>query len=209
MDPVRMRNYRVQDRGRPEDLWQPLYDRVNYAAAGANLATFFSTPRGGTATLIRAGVTSSVQKTTRDTNLDTAGQMPSRGFQARGISVAFIPASQDSAAATTDDVAEDINYIRYGGYLIWKVGDKTILELPIHLIPAYTILEGFAATTLNSASICNAQPSNPRGMYVLGVPITFQPFDTFTVTMNWDGTVAVSQTFDIQLIFHGITRRPT
>ena len=209
MDPARMNRFRVQDRGRPEDLWQPLYDRVNIATTVPASVNFFSTARGGTATLIRNTGTSSINKTLRDTNLETSGQLPAKGFQARGLSMIIIPGTAAPDSASTDNIIHDVQQLLYNGYMEWKSGDKTILQLPLYNIPAYTHLEGLAALTNNSESLVAAQNTSERGMYVLGVPVTFQPFDTFTVQFNWDGTITLTQTFDIQFTFHGIMRRPT
>ena len=209
MDPARMKRFRVQDRGRPEDLWQPLYDRANVATAVPASINFFSTARGGTATLIRNTGTSSINKTLRDTNLETSGQLPAKGFQARGLSQYFIPGTIAPDSASTDNILHDIQQLMNNGYMEWKAGDKTILQLPLYNIPAYTYIAGLAALTNNSESLVAAQNRSERGMYVLGVPVTFQPFDTFTVVYTFDGTLTLTQTFDIQFTFHGIMRRPT
>jgi len=42
----------------------------------------------------------------------------------------------------------------------------------------------------------------------LGVPLTIDPYQQFSATLNWDGTVSLVQTFDIYLIMHGYVRRP-
>jgi hypothetical protein len=212
-DPARMRRYRVQDRGRPEDLWQPLYDRVNIATTVPATANFFAIARGGTATLIRGTATASVNKTTRDTNLETVGQLPAKGFQAVGISQHFIPATALPASASTNDVINDVQQLLHGGYMVWKTGDKTILEMPLHLVPGLTRIQGLAASAITSNNAVDyqiaAQNGSERGMYILRMPVTFQPFDTFTVSYNWDGTITLIQSFDIQFFFHGLTRRPT
>ena len=97
----------------------------------------------------------------------------------------------------------------FGGYLTWKVGDKTILECPLHLIPAYASIDGIAMTTLNATSIGAAQNKSARGTYPMGLPVTLQPFDTFTVTYTFDGSFSITQSNDIQFLFHGRVRRPT
>jgi hypothetical protein len=210
MDPLRLRQSRVQDRARPEDLWQPLYDRVNFPAAGAQTMSFFATPRGGVATLIRAGVTSSVNKTTRDTNLDTAGQIPAKGYQVRGLSMVLIPAAFTLQNANTDAIVKNMQDILFSGYMEWKVGDKTVIQLPLHMIPAYSSIQGVASTTANNVSAYGIQNRSDRGMYILGVPVALQPFDTFTVTFTFDGgPTSVAQSFDIQFLFNGVVRRPT
>ena len=68
-DPLRAQGYRTQRAESPEDLWQPLYDRVNYPQAGATQLAFFSVPQGQAATLI-TGVAAAAAKVKdfRDTN---------------------------------------------------------------------------------------------------------------------------------------------
>ena len=39
-DPMKAQAYRTQRAELPEDLWQPLYDRVNYPAAGTSALGF-------------------------------------------------------------------------------------------------------------------------------------------------------------------------
>ena len=209
VDPARMKQFRVQDRGRPEDIWQPLYDRVNVATTVPAEVGFFATARGSTATLIRGTATTSAAKTTRDTNLDTPQQIPAKGFQARGLSTYFVAGDIDPDSANTDELVADIRKLIDNGYLEWKVGDKLILEIPIDLIPAYTAIYGFASTTRNSQAVVQAQPFSGRGLYVIGVPITFQPFVTFTLKYKFDGSITLAQTLDVKLYLHGVMRRPT
>mgnify|MGYP001575307863 CR=1 FL=1 len=209
MGPRDLVRSKVQDRSRPEDLWQPLYDKANYPAAGVGTLSFFATPRGGTATLIRAGVTSSIGKTTRDTNLDTAGQIPAKGYQVLGLSQVIIPVQTNPTSANSNRIIDDLHILLFGGYITWKVGDKTILECPLHLIPAYASIEGILSTTVNNSSIAGAQNKSARGTYPMGLPVTLQPFDTFTVVYTFDGSPAITQSCDIQFLFHGRVRRPT
>lgn len=75
-DPLKAQGFRTQRAELPEDLWQPLYDRVNYTAAGTSQLSFFSTVLGQSATLIRAGSASAVSKTKRDTNMENANVVP-------------------------------------------------------------------------------------------------------------------------------------
>ena len=71
-DPMNAQTYTVTNPQRPEDLAQPLYDRVEYPVAGTSQLSFFSTQLGQVANLIQAQVTLSKVKTLRDTNLGSS-----------------------------------------------------------------------------------------------------------------------------------------
>ena len=204
-DPIGLSQYRVQDWNRPEDIAQPLYDRANYPAAGVGTLSFFAIARGGTATLVRAGVTSSVSKTSRDTNLDSVGQLTGRDYLAIGMSMAFIPVQEAYATANTNAIVDDIQRLLHGGWLEWKVGDKSVLLLPLHLIPSYTYLQGLATTT----GAAGVQNRAERGYYPLYPRVGIKRGTTFTVTLTFDGSPATVQSTDIFFSFHGVLRRPT
>jgi len=203
----------VQNINAPEEFDYPLWDRVNYPAAGASQLSFFALPRGQSATLIRAGVAASVTKTTRDTNLDTPNQINVSARTVRGISLNFIPLALDPTGANTDDVAEDIQNLLNGGYFQFKVGDKIVCESPLFNLPSFASVVGFAATATTAVatttSIVSAANRGGDGTYQLRTPLTLNPTAPFTFVCNWDGTVAVSQPFDLVIQLHGVVRRPT
>jgi len=80
-DPLKAQGYRTQRAELPEDLWQPLYDSVNYPAAGSSQLSYFSIPRGQSATLITAGAAAAKTKTYRDTNMENANVVPTKMFE--------------------------------------------------------------------------------------------------------------------------------
>lgn len=205
-DPGEFAKFRTQMREQPEDVWQPLYDRVNYAAAGASQLSFFTVPIGQSATLIRAGSAASVTKTRRDTNLEQAGHIPSKAFKIHGFSLNYIPLQQAVAGTATDDIVDDIQRLAYGGYMEFKILDKTYLYLPLDQIPG-SAYRG-STTGTNNVSAGGFGTGSPRDIYVLGIPLTLDPFQSFSITMYWDGTVALTQTFDLRLNVLGYLRRP-
>src|SRR5260370_330109 len=95
-DPAQFARYRTQMRERPEDIWQALYDRVNYPAAGvAGDLGFFATPLGGSTTLIlktgaRAAAALTKSKSFPDTNLPKQGGLPANAFPIHGFSAPYI-----------------------------------------------------------------------------------------------------------------------
>lgn len=211
-DPGNFAQYRTQMRENPEDLWQPIYDRANYAAAGQFEVTFFTIPLGGNATLIRAGVAAAVAKSRRDTNLEQAGVMPSKAFKWVGLSLTFIPLQQAVAVAGTQSIPDDIQRLMYGGFLEIRLIDKPYLYLPLHKIPATGIYRGTvggAYTAGNAvASGGGGGTGSPRDIYWLNTPLTLDPYENFSARMQFDGSPALIQTFDMQLFFEGTVRRP-
>ncbi len=210
-DPAQFARYRTQMRERPEDYWNPLYDRVNYPAAGTGELTFFSVPLGGSATLIRAGVAASVNKTLRDTNLRTAGVQPTKAFQIHGFSIHYIPLQQAIGAAATPSIMDDIQRLMNGGFLEVKLIDKPYLEIPLSKIPDSGSLRGAVATTATATTMVGAAgpgTGSPRDIYWIKPPLTIDPYQNFAVRLAFDGTVALVQTFDVQFFLEGFSRRP-
>src|ERR1051326_155915 len=123
-DPGGFAKYRTQMRESPEDIWQPVYDKVNYPAAGSNELIFFSTPVGGSATLIRAGAAGTVSKTRRDTNLEQQGVIPTKAFKIHGFSICYIPVQQAVAQANTQSIVDDMQRLMFGGFMEFRIVDK-------------------------------------------------------------------------------------
>lgn len=211
VDPAQFARFRTQMREQPEDIWQPVYDRVNYPAAGSNELTFFSVPVGGSATLIRAGVAAAVNKSRRDTNLEQQGVIPTKAFKVHGFSLTLIPLQQAIAAAATPSIFDDMQRILFGGFLEFRIVDKPYIYLPLHKIPATGVLRASAATTATTTTIVGGGGSGtgaPRDIYWIGVPLTLDPYQNFSARFQFDGTVALVQTFDVQLFLEGYMRRP-
>lgn len=202
-DPLMASGYRTQRAELPEDLYQPLYDRANYAAAGATSVSFFAVPRGGSATLITAGSAASKTKSYRDTNLDNANVVPAKMFKFVGLSLAWVHASY-TASTNANDRAQ----VRDGAYIHFKVIDKDILYLPLVAIPECNPIIA-TSTTATATSINSTVGGGNAPMYKFPIPITLQPYENFTLSINLDGTVTVTNTLDIYVILHGFMRRPT
>lgn len=205
-DPLGPRSLRTQNFMNPEDLWQPLYDRGNYGAAGQASVSFFTIPVGGTSTLIQAGAAgAAIVKTKQHTNLETAGVIPTKMFQFVGISMAFIHEDEGEVANPTDR-----DRLRSGGYLLFKVGDKEILCAPLLLIPELNP-NIIGSTTANATTLIGAAGGGGAGtgMYPFEVPIRLEPNQNFNATMYWGGTVTTTKDVDILLVLHGFMRRPT
>ncbi len=202
--------WRTQMRATPEDIYQPIYDRANYAAAGATSLSFFTNALGASVTLIRAGATGTVTKTSRDTYLQQPGVLPSKAFNLLGFSVCYVPLQQAVAQANTQSILDDQMRLAYGGYLIFNLLDKPYLYLPLCMIPGVGVFRGAMAGnfTAGNTGASGGGPGNGVDAFWLGVPLTIDPYQQFSATLNWDGTVSLVQTFDIYLIMHGYVRRP-
>lgn len=150
-DPMKSQEYRTQRSELPEDLWQPLYDRVNYAAAGANQISFYAIPKGQNATLLSTytaatatWVAAAKSKTYRDTNIENANVVPTKLFKTVGISWGMFHSVINATLNAADREA-----IRQGGFLQFRIVDKDIIFLPLSLIPE---VNPMVATTANGAN---------------------------------------------------------
>lgn len=205
-DPLRAQGFRTQAPERPEDLNQPLYDRVLYATAGtAGSLSFFSTALGGAATLNRGGTVAAVNKTFRDTNMGAAGVEPAKLHVFTGISVGFCPETIGHV-----NIPDDIEMIRENSYFEWKIVDKQILVLPLIMIPEVNPIRA-ASSTVNNDTVLAFVGGGGMPMYPLKPWVTLNPYENFTFTLKWDGTCATpsGNDVDIYVFLHGFMRRPT
>ncbi len=205
-DPMRAQQYRTQRAEMPEDLWQPLYDRVNYPAAGTSALGFFSSSRGQTATLlstVTAGVWTAAAKvkTFRDTNIENSNVVPTKMFKVVGCSVGMLSANQNLT-----NVTRDREIIRGGSYLQFRIVDKDIIFLPLITIPEMNPVVSSTANSINGTAGGGGQ-NVP--MYKFPIPITINPYENFTVQLNVDNSPPIDQTMDIYLMLHAYMRRPT
>jgi hypothetical protein len=208
-DPLRAQGYRTQRAELPEDLWQPLYDRVNHPNAGVTQMSFFSVAKGGTATLI-TGVAAAAAKVKdyRDTNMENSNVVPTKMYKFVGISLAFIP---QIPGGVTD--AADRDRIRNNSYFRFRIVDKDLLYLPLVALPEVNPWV-VASTTVNASTILGQAGGGGMNvpMYKLPVPITLNPYENFTCEINFSAAVALAtagQSVDIYVILQGFMRRPT
>lgn len=210
-DPMKSQEYRTQRSELPEDLWQPLYDRVNYAAGGANQLSFFAVPKGQTATLLSTfaapatWTAASKSKTYRDSNIENSNVVPTKLFKTVGISWGLFHSVLNSAAN-----AIDREILRQGGYLQFRIVDKDIIFLPLSLIPEVNPML-VASTTANATTINGYAGGGGANvpMYKFPIPITLNPYENFTTLMTFDNSPAINATLDVQCVLHAYMRRPT
>lgn len=210
-DPLAMAQLRTQMRENPEDIYQPQYDRVNYPAAGQFELSFFTQAIGASVTLIQGGVTVTKQKSHRDTNLTQPGVIPTKAMQIHGFSVDYIPVQQAVAGANTPSIVDDVQRLMYGGYFTLTLIDKPYLIVPNFLVPALGQVRGSVATTATAVTVLSAPGGGTGGVrdiFWIGVPLTVDPYQSFAVKMNFDGSPVVTQTYDINVTLHCYLRRP-
>jgi len=200
-DPLKAQGFRTQRAELPEDLWQPLYDRANYPAAGTTTVSFFSVARGQSATLITAGAAAAKVKTNRDTNMENANVVPTKMFKFIGISLGFAHEDEGEAANPADR-----DRLRTGAYFRFRIVDKDLLFLPLVALPEVNPFV-IATTTATLGTAGGGGQNVP--MYKLPIAITLNPYENFTVEINLDGTVTLTKAIDIYVILQGYMRRPT
>ncbi len=202
-DPLALQNFNPLNTGNPEDFGQNLYDRVNYAAAGAASLQFFKKPIGDSVTLIQAGAATTVVKSYRDTNMQTAGIISNQAFLLMGISLGFVHEDEAEPANPTDR-----DKIRSGGYLHFKVESKDILYEPLIGIPEMNPY-AIASTTVTATTILGTRGGGGQLMKKFPVPISLVSFTSITAEIVFSGTVTTTKAVDIYWIFHSYMRRPS
>jgi hypothetical protein len=193
----------VLDSGRAEEFNQPLYDRINIATTVPSSVNMFSNPIGANVTLITGAAAATKAKTRRDTNMETAGFIPVKAHEIKGIGIAVYHEDRNNALN-----AEDRAYVLDGGWLKFTVGgSKTILEIPLSGLP---ILNDFSsvATTVTATTI-NALGGPRAPMYKVNPPVAMKPSTNFAIELHWDLAITLNNTLDLQLFLFGGMRRPT
>jgi len=195
---------------RPNDrevFHQPLYDRKNLASALTGEVAFFTKPVGDSDYLITYETGGTKTKTKRDTNLPSNGQDPSKDYSVFGMAVVFTPTARTVAAtAATNGIRRDKDNIREGGWLNFKVIDKSILDIPLYMMPELNG-ESSVSTTANNSTVFGG-PQFPQNMWSFGVPIQLPKSVNFSVVCKWDGTLTLAQSFDMAVVFFAKVRRP-
>jgi len=209
-DPINASMYETQRMGSPEDLFQPLYDRVNYAAAGAASLSFFSQQQGASVTLNQAGVAGAKNKTYRDTNMETAGVIATKRNTIIGMALNYMPLQQAIAGAMTPRICDDILILKNGGWVEFRVGDKPLLYMPMNLVPESNPISAIG-TTANNVTLIGAGTTAgiPYPMMKFAIPVTINPQETFKFILNFDGSPLISQATDIQVVLYSFMRRPS
>ena len=192
-------NYNAQ-----EQFDQALYDTAHYPAAGTGSLSFFSNPVGTTVTLIRAGAAGSFAKTKRDTNLTTNGMVSGQLYFVDGLSFAL--RHEDEGEALN---ASDRDKIRMGSWLEFKIGSKLIFEMPSYMIPELNPISAAATSVTATSILASVGGGGHSSRFKFANAIPIPPNQSFTLTMNFDGTVTTTKAVDVAVILHAQQRRPS
>lgn len=192
-------NYNVQ-----EQFDQALYDTVNYPAAGTGSLSFFANPVGTTVTLIRAGATGSFAKTKRDTNLTTNGMVSGQLYFVDALSLAYRHEDEGEALNPADR-----DKIRMGSWIEFKIGSKLIFEMPTYMIPELNPILAASTTVTATSVVASVGGGGQASRFKFANAIPIPPNQSFTLTMNFDGTVATTKAVDVAVILHAQQRRPS
>jgi hypothetical protein len=203
--------------GNLEQLQQSLYDTALYATAGFTELAFFSTPVGQGLSA-QPGNANKV-KTKQDTNMQTAGRLPSNAaFLAESIEVYFLPGSVSTAntftlqspvvwnataAASLTAGVDDVAAFYNAGSLEFVIGEKPVLyEAPLGRFPPKTYRELRGMMASNSATTAEGviATSYAAGrQYYFTKPLPVRENVAFAVTARWPVAVATPSGFNGQM----------
>lgn len=192
-----------------ERFRQPVYDRVNYPAAGIASLSFFSVPIGGSATLIRAGTASTVQKTLRDTYVRNQGVLPNIAWWMYGVHFVLIPATAAPQNASVDEVLQDAQLLITHGYVEFRTVDKILYQFALStLVQWHGVFTGASTVRTDSTLVGVPIASECYDLTVGGMPQFIDRNQQFTATMFFDGSPALTQTWDVVWVHDAEIERP-
>lgn len=195
----------VNRAGAVEAIWNPLYHRQTYAAAGQTQLTFFQTPKGAAAT-----------PTFGSTNMLAAGSLPTpQQFLCTGIQVHLrSPAVPGRQAANVTAVASNWNNMDAAleslSWLDFQIGSKSYsIDGPLSKFPAMFGLGGVAATAIYAAA---AQTSlvdyaKASGRYYAISPVRIPANQNFSVTLNWTAAQGIAAESYMTVVLDGYLYR--
>jgi hypothetical protein len=196
-------DHRVTVPGMTDEAYAPLYDFVNYPAAGITQLNFFSLPIGqGVSTA--PGAPAGSFKTENDTNLTNAGMLPrDQSFFVTGIEVLVFPGVNPGRGGVADATAgqfwNDVWTLGKSGFLKLKIGTRDyIVDGPLMIFPTTQGIGGVAAMASSTTAAATLFSEIEYARFV-GQPYTLVPFwitptQNFGVSLNWPGLVPTVST---------------
>lgn len=156
-----------------ERLWWPLYDRVEYAAAGQVSLDFFAVPRG------QAG------KTFADTNMWVGSILPP-GKSHRIHAIRIVP--------TPDIIIDDAQKVFKDAYLIVRLNDSLVVAERAELFTAGCGLHAMSNITpaATEYQVSNGIPSAKEIQSLGEEPLEFGSEDNLEVNLNWPAAQAIA-----------------
>jgi hypothetical protein len=186
-------DHRVTVPGQQDEIYSPLYDSVNYAAAGQTQLTFFALPIGQ-GTTSAPGATGT--KTEADTNLTNAGLLPKgNAFYCTGIELNFIPGTlpgNTGVLANTGFNTNDVNAVARSGWLRFRIQNRDYaLDGPLGVFPPLNRLavSSTPASVVTATTIVQVDYAAFAGAPYNIVPVWIESNQAFTVQLNWPALV--------------------
>lgn len=173
-----------------ESIWQPLYDTVDYPAAGTTNIKFFQNQIGSQGNTITAEMT----------NMKAAGTISSpQQMLVTGIQLDFQPSAalaQIHAATPADleDYLNDVQAVLRAGVVTFLVGNKNQLtDAPIGRFPPSNSLSVDSAlsdgTTLAANQVSGISYAQGIGQLYTLSPLNIPWAQNFDVSVNFDANV--------------------
>ncbi len=210
-----LQKYDVNRAGQVEVLRQPLFDTAVYATAGATGINFFATPQGQGSSAAPGNAGN--PKTSVDTNMQLAGQLPAgQSFLVESVEV-DIKAGSSAATTTTFALVHpivfavaasagtvfaavaDVNALYSTGVLTFTVGSKNYLQDgPLRkFAPKQGVdVSGAVASTSATVGQTTIALAKAQGEPYNIVPITLRSSQNFSVALNWPVVVATPSGFN-------------
>jgi hypothetical protein len=184
---------RVNIQGVVETIWQPIYDTVSYAAAGAASTQFFQNPIG------QAG------KTLQQTNMELAGQIPKgQNFLITGIQVELIPGVNPEGAAITNFTNDNYSFYKAGA-LVLRIGAKDFIRQGnLMKFAPVNRLAGQAATGLAAHQVSYAQAA---GREFAVADLMLESNQNFGVEILNGATLPSGSAANVQVTLNGFLYR--
>lgn len=156
-----------------ERLWYPLYDRVEYAAAGQTKLDFFSVPRGQNS------------KTYADTNMWTGAVLPTgKAHRTHAIRIVTDP------QITIDEAQKAFKDC----WLIVRLNDALVIAERAELFTAGCGLQVFSniAAAATEYQVTNGVPAAKHIQSLGDEPLEWDNEDNVEVSMNWPAAQAIA-----------------
>lgn len=189
-------------------LLQPIYDKVNYAIAGAETFTFFVDGMGESKTLIRqtaAGTRAAgtYAKSYLDTNMQRQKQFDVK-LVVFGISLAFMHSTFPTGATEAGGllVAQAINdreAIRQFGYMDFIIGDNHKLYLPLIHLPIANPISAIATVGTNYTMYSDEPTQSKMFVFPKGGELHIPKNYTVQVEFKFPTVTPINATLDMLL----------
>ena len=164
-----------------EPIVQPMYDRIELATTVVPENQFFAVPRG------------SGGKTSRDTNMDVASQLPNpKLFLILAQCLQFSENVADTAVFT------DLRALLYNGWYQLFIGTKAYLQINIFALPSNWGIGLSAATAVGGTALTFVTAHGKGPIFKNGEKsITIPPQQNFNATLSYPVTTTINVARDV------------